>query len=301
MPVTELKAVFSGFYDLQKMRIQAGNRIVANFKLRIGQSTGTPERDLDKEGLEILERVRKAYASMADAASDLPRVSKFQGNEVIANYAELALADSYETLLLKEERFAKSIRQIVHQNPFWKEWLGNVKGVGELLAMVILASIDIKSARYPSSLWKYSGLDVAQDGAGRSRRKEHYVMHEYKDKSGEDNIRAGISYNPTLKSKLIGVLGPSFLKAKNEKYAPIYYNYRTRLENHPKHMDGSAPPPWFTGDKKKYSAKLHRHNMAIRYMVKIFLCDLYVAWRTFEKLEVSVPYNEAKLGLKHIA
>ena len=279
-----LKAIYSGFYDIQKMRIQSGNRIVANFKLRIGQQTSTPETELDDEGKDILKKVRASYDSMADAAVDLPRLSKFAGNEVISEYAELVLADSYVKLTGQEERCMKSIKQLIHADPFWKHYLKGVCGVGETMALVILATIDIHKARYPSSLWKYCGLDVAEDGAGRSRKKAHLVMREYVNKDGEPDIREGITFNPTIKTKLIGILGPSFLKAKNPKYAPIYYGYKNRLENHPVHKD-----------KKP----LHRHNMAIRYMIKMFLIDLHMAWRAFEGLEVSVPYCEAKLKLKH--
>jgi hypothetical protein len=48
-------------------------------------------------------------------------------------------------------------------------------------------------------------------------------------------------------------------------------------------------------------SKGQRHNMAMRYMVKMFLIDLYTKWRTLEGLPVSVPYSEAKLGIKHAA
>ena len=44
---------------------------------------------------------------------------------------------------------------------------------------------------------------------------------------------------------------------------------------------------------------LHRNNMAIRYAVKQFLTDHYVAARTMEGLPVSPTYAEAKLGLIH--
>ncbi|RPH38336.1 hypothetical protein EHM92_00195 [bacterium] len=294
-----LKSIFSGYYDLQKMRIQAGNRIVANFKLRTGQSTGTPESELDKEGKDILERVRKAYDSMADAAADLPRVSKFVGNEVISEYAELVLADSYMSLMAQEERYFKSIKGIVHKHPFWKHWLKGVSGVGELMALVILALIDIHKAKYPSSLWKYAGLDVGPDGAGRSRQKQHLEEKEYTNRDGELSTRVGITFNPVLKTKLLGVLGPSFLKAGNEKYAKIYYDYRNRLENHPKYKDGGTAPTKSSNGKKMPSAKSHRHDMATRYMVKMFLIDLYAAWREFEGLEVSKPYHEEKLGIVH--
>ena len=41
--------------------------------------------------------------------------------------------------------------------------------------------------------------------------------------------------------------------------------------------------------------------MAVRYMVKRFLVDLYVAWRKLEGLPVASEYSEGKLGIKHKA
>jgi len=80
------------------------------------------------------------------------------------------------------------------------------------------------------------------------------------------------------------VLGASFLRAGDNVYANIYRNYKTRLENHPDHIEKS---------------KGHRHNMAIRYMIKMFLMDLHIAWREIEDLSVSQPYHVEKLGIVH--
>jgi len=41
--------------------------------------------------------------------------------------------------------------------------------------------------------------------------------------------------------------------------------------------------------------------MAIRFMVKRFLVDLYFAWRTLDGLPVEPEYQESKLGHKHAA
>lgn len=43
----------------------------------------------------------------------------------------------------------------------------------------------------------------------------------------------------------------------------------------------------------------HRHNAAIRYMVKMLLADIHTKWRTFEGLPVRVSYQEQYLGHKH--
>jgi len=37
----------------------------------------------------------------------------------------------------------------------------------------------------------------------------------------------------------------------------------------------------------------------MRYCIKIFLQDLWLAWRVLENLPVTAPYNEAVLGHHH--
>jgi len=74
------------------------------------------------------------------------------------------------------------------------------------------------------------------------------------------------------------------LKVKESPYKEAYYNYKNRLENSPIY---------------KEKTKLHRHRMAMRYMVKRFLVDLHIKWRTLEGLEVFEEYSIGKLGMKH--
>jgi hypothetical protein len=100
----------------------------------------------------------------------------------------------------------------------------------------------------------------------------------------------------------MGVLAGSFLKCKNETYSQVYYDYKTRMENHIKygtHNDNKKEvyPP--SGKNRIVTSKLRRHRMACRKMIKIFLIDLYKAWRPLEGLEVHPPYAEAKLGRFH--
>jgi hypothetical protein len=84
----------------------------------------------------------------------------------------------------------------------------------------------------------------------------------------------------------MGVLSGSFLRAGNEKYAGIYADYKTLLEGNAEWAEES---------------KGHRHQASLRYMMKQYLVDLYVAWRTIEGLPVHPPYSEAKLGHVHRA
>lgn len=281
-----LKTIVRGAYDVQKLRIQMGNRIVGNFKAKLGQEPGHKEEEIDAEGKMILNSLRQRYNKITDGAIRFPRQASFKGDEVISSYTELCLVAQYVELEKAESQHFGRLKNVLKDYPIYTEFLEGVKGVGPAMAGVIISEIDIHKAKYPSSLWAYAGLDVARDGQGRSRRKEHLTEYEYTNKAGEPATRVGITFNPFLKTKLVGVLGSSFIKAGDNTYSRIYRDYKNRLENHPKHTD---------------KTKGHRHNMAIRYMVKRFLVDLYREWRALEGLPVADEYHKAKLGHDHDA
>jgi hypothetical protein len=284
--MSNIRTLVRGIYNIQKLRVQMGNRLVGNFKVKLGQAPSEPEGSLDKQDEAFLARLRKDFLKITDGVLTLPTRKKFKSEGVIDNYTELCLVSSYVNLAKEEENQFKYLGKVLSDFPIWVEFLDKVKGVGPAMAGVLLSEIDISKAKYPSSLFKLAGIDVAEDGKGRSRRKEHQVDVEYTDKDGKTAIKKGITFNPFLKTKLCGVLGGAFLKAgdKNNPYKDAYYDYKNRLENDPNHS---------------LKSKGHRHNMANRYIIKLFLIDLHMKWRELEGLPVSVPYHEAKLGLKH--
>ena len=284
--MSNLKTIVRGAYDIQKNRIQTGNRLVGNFKAKLGQAPSEKEDTIDNDGQKILADLRRSHRLLTEGVASFPRQSTFKGDEVISDYTELCLVDNYLELETQEKNHFKRLGNILKGYPIYSEFLEGVRGVGPAMAGVILSEIDITKAEYPSSLHKYAGLDVAGDGQGRSRKKEHLEESDYIDKDGVIPTKKGITFNPFLKTKLVGVLGSSFVKqpADKCKYRKVYDDYKHRLE----HMDAH-----------KEKSKGHRHNMAVRYMIKIFLIDLYNEWRSLEGLPVAPTYNEAKLGKVH--
>ncbi len=274
-----IRTMVRGAYDLQKLRIQMGNRLVSNFKVKLGIEPGAKEDELtDTAKQKLLTTLHREYDRITDGVALLD----IEGDGIISTEAELTLVGQYVSLLREEQSQFKGLKGIIEPLPLWTNFLKDVKGIGHQLAGVLYSEIDIAKARYPSSLWKFAGLDVGPDGKGRSRRKEHLVEVEYINKAGEEATRVGITFNPFLKTKLMGVLASSFLRS-NSPYRVYYDNERNRLENHPDHVD---------------KIKGHKHNMAMRKMIKIFLIDLYKAWRALEGLEVAPPYHVAKLGMR---
>jgi hypothetical protein len=277
----EIRCIVNSCYDIQKLRIQAGNRIVANFRSKI--EIDPSKKPTDAETKKILNLLKKEYRSITESAVKITR--RFKPGNIITDYAELLLMHQFDTLLNAEKKMFRDLEKSIHGIDIWEDYLKGVKGVGPAMAGIIIAYIDIYKAKYVSSLWRFSGLDVAEDLKGRSRRKEHLREYEYTNKDGEVKTKLGITFNPILKTKLIGVLGPSFIKQQGD-YAEIYYNYKNRLINR---------------DDLKEAKPIHIHNMAIRYMVKQFLADLFIEWKNIKGLPVPLPYHEAKLGLKHKA
>jgi len=383
-----IRSMVRSGYDLQKTRIQTGNRITGNFKVKLGfVADGMTEAQLASAEKKILEDLRSSYQRITDGIIEegrssiegkLPTLKKFKADGMITTYTELVLVDQYENLLKNEEKHFFHLGKLLVGIPLYDQFLSTVTGVGVKMAAVLISEIDISKAEYSSSLWKYCGLDVVtigkyidgsgkehvlpawaidayfenNDGAtpmmadnkypvtmttvGRSKKDFCLVKREYTNKEGEKAIRDSITHNPFLKTKLIGVLGPAFLKSgktlvdgknmgeakrlelavqlgfkvpksiksaevkelvigylmgkgmsvvvEHSTYGEDYYRYKNRIANDPKHKDKSDG---------------HRHNMAIRYCVKRFLVDYYLAARTIAGLPVAVEYSEGKLGMVH--
>lgn len=178
-----------------------------------------------------------------------------------------------------ENTIWKELATEVHQHPLWKHFLIEIKGVGESIAAVIISEFDINKADTVSKLWSFAGLAPGKDRKTKGEK---------------------CSYNQFLRAKLCGVLGSSFLKS-GSPYSTYYYNMKNRLEESEKitaerirkEEGGSKEVAW------KDCTPKHRHNASIRYMIKMFLKDLYVAWRTIEGLPVREPYEKEYLEKVH--
>lgn len=282
----ELRGLVRGYYDVQKIRIQIGNRIVANFYAKLGKKPSEKKDSIDTDAKQLLVSLIKEAKSITNAIAGNSRkleayMKRHEG--IISSSVEFEFVNSYIELMKIESRLIRSINKMIEEFRIWEYFLRDTLGCGPLMAAVIISELDPNKARYVSSFWRYAGLDVAPDGQGRSRKKEHLIDVEYVDKDGNLATKKSITFNPFLKTKLIGVLGPSFLKCKSP-YSDTFYDYRTRLENHPKYKDDT---------------KAHRYNMSIRYMIKMFLGDLWCEWRELEGLPTKPTYAEAKLGLVH--
>lgn len=313
-----IRSMVRGVYDIQALRIATGLRVVAQFRGRFadaepeveiphmsGTASGldaeakaaaiTEAREkADKQRDSILKKIKASYERVTDGVVATQRKKLYNFDDVFRDENDVLFMENYIGLLGQEEEGFKRLQKALNTHPFYKAWLKNVKGIGPAMAGVLISELDPYKAKYPSSFWKYCGLDVVAVAdpetheiiktEGRGRYKHHLVESKYIDKDGKEQSKMGLSFNPWIKSKLLAVMAPSFLKCSHEVYSKMYYDYKNRQLNRPELKDHKA-------------VKAIAHKRALRYIAKAFLRDMHIAWRKFEGLEVYPSYEEAKLGM----
>lgn len=260
-------------------------------------------------------------------APKIPAIKKFQRTVLIPSFAEAALIEEYRSLRSQEAHLKANIEHALSEHPIWTEYLRQQIGCGPGISAVIISEFDITKSKYPSSMWAYAGFDVAPDGFGRSKRSEHLVDKQYINKDGKEATKKSITFSPFLKTKMY-LWGSCIIRASGKKaqakgtaspYFKVYSDYKNRLENHAiygTHNDGKVDATQGVKEtvynsehvaigiqeakgKRYITSKGRRHAMALRYMIKIVLRDLYIQWRTIENLPVAPDYATAKLGYVH--
>ena len=164
MNTSNLKSIVRGAYDIQALRIQMGGRIVANFKSKLGMKPSEKEELAEKDAKKVLDYLKAEYKLITDGMASLPREFARNGNSLISNMTELVLNDQYFTLERDEAKHFRQLDKVLMEYEIYTHFLKNVKGIGAAMAGVIMSEIDIHESKYASSIWKYAGLDVAEDG-----------------------------------------------------------------------------------------------------------------------------------------
>jgi hypothetical protein len=336
-----LRAMVRGAYDLQQLRMQSGLRLCANFRARLKavdlDKPDDPRVDIDPDAVEdvveevseedeaaaaerkkeekrkkkVIKIIKAEYKRLTDGITSkkgrvLMKKLDLTGSPIISTAAELALVESYLALEKQEAKQFRDLEGTLMEIPIYRNYLKDVVGVGPAMGGVLISYLDPRKARHASSFHKYAGLDVDK-GSGRSRREEHLVERTYRAKNGEMKTRMGVTYNPFLKTKLMGVLGPGFLRSKCPIRRKVYDDRKHRVTTDPTRVKVTVAV-WkklhkqlkagvgTEEDLRRHWTPGRIHTDATRVMVKQFLTDLWVKWREQEGLSVTAPYRVAKMG-----
>jgi hypothetical protein len=207
---------------------------------------------------------------------------------------------------IQEKAVEKKLLAVLRRMPIYTEYLEGVKGVGTVAAAHICGSFDIYEGRTVSKLWQYCGLNPGMvRGKKRVERKDggfDIVITDTMIRG--DKMTAGFvaPFNKELRTALLGVMADGFIKCQNSYAMDYYYPMKTRLEQSANTVQeiskaGAKPQDVAWSEAKK----AHRHRAAMRYMIKMFLKDLYSVWRPMHGLDVRAPYAEEYLGKRHAA
>jgi hypothetical protein len=308
-----LKLMVRGAYDLQALRMQMGLRLCANFRSKLkddsaGDAADAAEEvedgELSKEAKKVIDELKESHRRLTDGIArnrTLPAQKGFHGDELISTYAELVLVDQYISIEKQEAQQFRQMQGLLDPIPIYQSFLKDQRGIGPAMAAVLVTSFDVDRAHHVTQFWALAGLDVAPDGWARSRRAEHLVDREYTDKNGEIKIRKGTTYDPWLRSKLLGALATSFMR-QSSPWREQYDNYKHRIISDPSRIKLTV-----TEWKKRHKAsddlrhlwppgRIHRASL--RYMIKEFLAEFWATWRRLEGLPVTERYAVEKLGMR---
>jgi len=283
----KIKNAAGSLYDLQKLRIQSGNRATSI------------KADLDEKDVAFL-------AAMSTGLDQVEHIAE------------------------------KELKRHLRGYPIYETWLKKQSGVGTKMSGVIISSINIHKCETVSQMWAYCGLSVVN---GHSQRRVRGQKANYNtwlrakmvkvlgdnlirfSKLGDDGQylrstakvptvipkeqawRRFYDYYKVRKQNTIvpvcmGCDGTGKVKRKTkdeegETEAKVVPEKAKEVIVVCPNCEGTGgPAPWGQSDG-------HRHNAARRYLVKMFLQELWLQWRTLEGLKINVSYEEAKLGVVH--
>jgi hypothetical protein len=267
------------FYDLQEMRMGTEGRL-------------TPKADAAKIELHPLDMMR-----LTDRLTELATAEK----NALKDIEDHLLTIPFYVSRILPERATK-----------WR-------GFGPTMMGVILSSFDIAREDTVSKMWAYAGLrpmpafrcktcnvvctSTLERMEGDTNREGDFFKHPkpagvkciflglpihndqvYESAKAQRPVAGEkLPYNAWLRTKLCGVLGGVLMKL-DSPFRKFYDDYKARKQ----------AAGWGINDG-------HRHNAAIRYMVKMVLLELHKEWRTFEGLPLRPSYQEEYLGHTHHA
>lgn len=219
----------------------------------------------------------------------------------------------------QEGVIAKDLESILKECDLYNSFLKDVPGCGPIAAGWIIGAYRIEEATTVSKLWQFTGLNPGMvHGKKRIDEGETFRLVKTDVMVRGDKLTPGFvaPFNKRLRTAMVGVLADGMIKAslrwREIEESEFVENtvYCKRKDDVPmaavigsKYVERymQAKERALHQDNWKDEKPGHRDRHGKRLMIKLFLQDLYVAWRTIEGLPVRPPYQEEYLGHQHTA
>jgi hypothetical protein len=173
---------------------------------------------------------------------------------------------SYLELKTEEEDAFACLAEFLKKEPIFQEFFSKFPGLPPGVAGSLIGWLDPQKAPTPASFWKYCGLNPKKKGEAPKAPL----------KSLADLPEAEGAHNEFIKAKLLGELSP-YLLALKDKHAEIYQSYKLKKSEEKGEVARS---------------RSHLHNMSVRYMLKEFIKELHLAWRTLLGLPLPSEFQK---------
>lgn len=232
----------------------------------------TGAEDALKAIVDDREQKRKAYFKIANQLLAYERRVDFLQERTRAWLKKVQDKMEAEVKAV-DKQLARAAAGLASVDPLAAAALG-VKGIGPVTIAYCAVYIDLEKARYPSSLWSYTGLHRASH--------ERYVKGE--PSGGNKSLRTAMY-----------TMAESQMKTKGA-YRPVYDAVKRRLEKSKKITKSRNTEGHLVEVAWKDTKPSHRHGAALRAVMKHFLADYWLVGRTLRGLPTARLYVEEKLG-----
>jgi len=291
----QIRVLVEQYYDIQKLRVEAFNRVVAYVKSHanletqpanashvesenqfVGASQGQLETHFVNASQNKLETQPANASHKSHETHLLGAKPSVLAHQIVTLKVEVPKEISevvwfHNSLHETEKQLAKRLDGWSREHKIRLNYLREIKGIGPIFSSGLIAWFEpISRFDNISKLWSYCGLSPTQK---RVKGKK-------------------LGYNPRLKT-LMWKIGSSFEKQKSQKsqYRKLYETQKNYYLNR---ADLKAKI-----ETKEKGIKGHIRNMTLRYVEKRFLADLWLTWRKLEGLPITEPYAIAILKHEH--
>lgn len=321
--IYNLRGLVEQYYDVQKQRIEAYNRIVAWVKSNIGwegvvllqakEALGDKfnpndipfEKDYKStiEAIElkysvIIPPLDKPYSWYADKMIK-DKISKEEVENIVWVTKEL---------IRLEKDIKEKIKPIVEDFQIYTDYLSKIRGIGHTLAAGLIAwTAPISRFEYSSRLRAYAGL-VAQHYKLKCEEGHKIIATSPKeqcpvrDKNKKNNVCESrivqaelvskppkrergyfTMINTRLKTHLVGRIAGGSFEKQSARRSYYRYLY-DRIK------------AYYTSKFNGKTSKAHIRSKTLLWVASMFTSHLWEVWRRIEDLPVTEPYPVAKLG-----
>jgi len=320
-PITDpkkatLKTLVKGYENIQKNRMQFGSQVLAMVKSLLNIPPYYTKVQIDKCLKAItMSRMAKEYKALIKTVVDgktltelpVPKQIEYlesrlagmkEEDRLFKTFGVLTMVKLYCDFHLLERKIADDMAEALKDFPMYWGCLQKIRGISTIGGAKTIAYFDIFRTNSPGSYIRRLGITVEADGKGTSSHKIHQVPTEYLDERGDVCYKWGLSYNPELRGWYLTNFVDNMRMQRNLDYVDELNRKKAQYRLDIKHarLEKDKVTPKRDSEGNWIPNDLWIDRKGRRFMMKIFMCDLWLFNAAFEGLPIKKPYYDMVTG-----